>query len=337
MKKIVVIILVIGAILAVGLGVILSSKSKEIKSHLQTSLNQTMEKMAKEYPLLKSYKPFECSGLINVSCFSKEIVLGEDQTPIEFIMQDAGFEIISMDRSALQIDTKIKAMHINALQNANNAIIENTALATPFIPRSLSCKIKLNTNQDQLDEDSHCELEAGNASYTFGGSESYKDPSFSESNIADIVENFYIKALAADVENIEELQENYKNTLYRLSNFNLHIKDKGLGENLFNIAKLEREKQGLSYKKEEFERDIANAISAALFGVTLALGELPYQEEILTFADNLVLLLKGEKKDISLIFQVKGGQEVQFLSIDDFLQNPALLKDNYELIVSANQ
>lgn len=334
MKKIVVIILIIGAILAIGLGIVLSSKSKEIKSHLQTNLNQTMEKIAKEYPLLKSYKPFECSGLINVSCFSKEIVLGEKYpAEIEFVIQNVGFEIISMDRSTLRIDAKIKDMQVKTLENAGKSAIENTTLLAPFVPRSMSCKVKLHINQDQLDEDTRCEVEAENAFYTLGGSESYKHPSFSESSIAEIWKNFYIKIFTTeDPTTLEELQS----TLYRLSSFNFHIKDKGLGESVFNVAKLERENQGLPYEKEEFGRDIEGGIAATLFGMTLALGELPYEKEILTFAHNLTLLLKGEKKDIGLTFQIKDGQEVQFLSIDEFLQNPALLEDNYEMIVSAN-
>lgn len=335
MKKIVVIILIIGAILAIGLGIILSSKSKEIKSHLQTNLNQTMEKIAKEYPLLKSYKPFECSGLINVSCFSKEIVLGEKYpAEVEFVIQNAGFEITNMDRSTLHIDIKIKDMQGKTLENAGKSAIENATLLAPFVPRSMSCKIKLHTNQDQLDEDTRCEVEAGNAFYTLGGSESYKHPSFSESNIADIVENFYIKIFTMEdpTTHIEEL----RSTLYRLSSFNFHIKDKGLGESLFNAVKSKRENQGLPYEKEEFDHDITNGISATLFGMTLALGGLPYEEKILAFANNLTSLLKGEKKDIGLTFQIKDGQEVQFLSMDEFLQNPALLEDNYEMIVSAN-
>lgn len=332
MKKLIAIILGIGALVAIGLGIALSFKSKEIKAHLEQTLNENFEKIMAKDTLIKSWKPFVCEGLISVSCYSKEIVLGEKDKEGIFTLHNTGFDIHSIDNNSLQTSFKIKDIKWNPIEEAQEEELEVANLMSSSMPQKLECDVTLKRNEDKLSENIQCNMKASNATYELNSKEIYQHNTFNTQNMANILENFYLKTmLAADI----DTNDAYDNVKYAFDTFMLKAQNNGeFSKDMYKLYELQSKLQKMPYSQEGFAQYAKNINTLALIGTSLVLGDI-YHDEMVTFANALESYLTGQTHELGIHLSHQQNKELEFKSLEDFAQdsNFSHLFDDYTLTI----
>ena len=151
-KKLVALILGLGALIALGLGVFLSFKTKDIKSHIEKTLNEKFESFAQESGYIAEWEPFSCSGLVSIGCYSPKIVATDGEGVLT--LKNMGFDIDSIDNTSLQASLNIKdiVFEVKDIDADDKDSKENLALFSSFFPNNVKCAISLKQNDDKLTE-----------------------------------------------------------------------------------------------------------------------------------------------------------------------------------------
>lgn len=138
-KKLIALILGLGALVALGLGVFLSIKTKDIKSHLEKTLNEKFESFVQESGYITEWEPFSCSGLVNIGCYSPKIVATDGEGILT--LKNMGFDIDSMDNASLQASLNIKdiTLGVKDIDKEDKDLKENLALFSSFFPNNVRC------------------------------------------------------------------------------------------------------------------------------------------------------------------------------------------------------
>ncbi|CAM2817484.1 hypothetical protein [Helicobacter hepaticus] len=329
MKKLIAIILGIGALIAIGLGVALSLKSKEIKAHLEQTLNESFEKIVTNDNLLKSWEPFVCEGLITVSCYSKKIILGEEEI---FTLYNAGFDIHSIDNNSLQASFKIKDIKWNPIETTKEAELELVNLISSSIPQKLECDVALKRNDDKLSENIQCNMKASNASYELNSKETYQHSTFNTQNMAKILENFYLKAILATD---NDADDTYNDVKYAFDTFMLKAQNKGeFSKDMYKLYEVQSKIQEMPYGQEGFAQYAKNINTLALITASFVLGDV-YHDEMITFGNALESYLTGQTHELGIHLSHQENKELKFKTLEDFAQssNFSHFSDDYTLTI----
>lgn len=319
-KKLIGIILGAGAIIAIGLGIFLSFKSKEIKSHMQQTLNERFESFAQESGIILEWEPFSCGGLINIGCYSPKIVMASDDK-IAFILKDTGFDIDSMDNTSLQLSLNIKELQLK-IEKLDEADEESFTLLSHFIPNKIRCNLSLKQNENKLFENSKCAFTAKNADYEIQGNTAYQHESFTTQNIAQILESFYFNIFLGEEDNFTN---QYK---YALDKILFKVKENGFSQDMYKFYESQSKIQGTAANEEGFKQYAKNTSTFTTFIIRLMLGE-AYQSEIISFGDALESFILGNSKEIGFSFQRKQGKEEEFVLFEELDFYSPYFMDNY--------
>lgn len=343
LKKIIASVLGLGLLVVVGLGVVFYIKNNELKTYLQTSLNENFEKFTDGY--IKTWEPFECDGFMKIRCVSKQMITSafedfDDRLNITFNGVSLDFE--SMSDSDLEIIAKIKniAFSTQTQQDATQNISEYTQILNdirPFLPNSAECFYAFNKQNGQLLSSNKCQISTPNAHYEFGGSSVYENANFLELNIAQIMHSFYTKL--SPEQNLSELE----NMLYALKDASIQITNNGLSESAFEIYKKYMANEDKPTDNEEHkvvskEDYLASLQNLKPFFTLFAdiVGE-EHLETLSRLGDDLIALLSGEKKTLSFGLNYKPENKLKLqpiLKIEENLLNKDFWK-NYQLSVSS--
>lgn len=324
-KKVIALILGLGALIALGLGVFLSIKTKDIKSHIEQTLNEKFESFAQESGYIAEWEPFSCGGLVSIGCYSPKIVATDGEGVLT--LKNMGFDIDSMDNTSLQVSLNIKdiALEVKNIDEDDKDFKENFALFSSFLPNNVKCNISLKQNDDKLAEDLQCTITAKNAIYQIQGIDTYQHESFKTQNIAQILQDFYFDAFVN-----EESSTHFEEYKYALDNVIFKVKDNGLSKDLYKYYELQSNAQGLPISQEGFEQNAKNVNMLATIGLSLIMGE-AYHNEIIELGNALESFVLGNSKELGFSFKRKPDMQGEFISLKEFLQNPyaSYLVDNF--------
>lgn len=324
-KKLVALILGLGALIALGLGVFLSLKTKDIKLHMEKTLNEKFESFAQESGYITEWESFSCDGLISIGCYSPKIVATDGEGILT--LKNIGFDIDSMDNTSLQASLNIKdiALGVKDIDEEDKDFKKNLELFSSFFPNNVKCNISLKQNDDKLAEDIQCTITAKNATYQIQGIDTYQHEGFKAQNIAQILQNFYFDAFINEESSIHF--EEYK---YALDNVVFKVKDNGLSKDIYKYYELQSDAQGLPVSQEGFEQSAKNMNMLATIGLSLAMGDV-YHNEIIELGNALESLVLGKSKELGFSFKRKPDSQEEFVSLKEFLLNPyvSYLADNF--------
>lgn len=342
-KKAIFFILGLGLLVAVGLGVVFYIKNNELKTYLQTSLNENFEKFTEGY--IKTWEPFECDGFMKIRCISKKMTtstLEDFDKRLNIAFNDVTLDFEGMSDSNLEIIAKIKNVEFSTqtqqdtTQNINEYIqILNDI--QPFLPSSAECFYAFNKQNKQLLSSSKCQINTPNAHYELDGSNIYENANFSELNVAQIIHSFYTK-LSPD-QDLSELE----NTLYALKDASIQITNNGLSESAFEIYKKYMANEDKPTDNEEHKAVSKKDYLASLQNLkpfftlfTDIVGE-EHLETLSKLGDEFIALLSGEKKTLSFSLNYKPENKLELqpiLKIEENFLNKDFWK-NYQLSVSS--
>ncbi len=324
-KKLIALILGLGALVALGLGVFLSIKTKDIKLHLEKTLNEKFESFVQESGYITEWEPFSCSGLVNIGCYSPKIVATDGEGILT--LKNMGFDIDSMDNASLQASLNIKdiTLGVKDIDKEDKDLKENLALFSSFFPNNVRCNISLKQNDDKLAENLQCTIAAKNATYQIQGVDTYQHDGFKTQNIAQILQEFYFDAFVN-----EESSTHFEEYKYALDNVMFKVKDNGLSKDLYKYYELQSNAQGLPVSQEGFEQNAKNVNMLATIGLSLIMGE-AYHNEIIELGNALESLVLGKSKELGFSFKHKADSQEEFVSLKEFLLNPyaSYLADNF--------
>ena len=324
-KKLVALILGLGALIALGLGVFLSFKTKDVKSHIEKTLNEKFEFFAQESGYIAEWEPFSCSGLVSIGCYSPKIVATDGDGVLT--LKNMGFDIDSIDNTSLQASLNIKdiVFEVKDIDADDKDSKENLALFSSFFPNNVKCAISLKQNDDKLTEDLDCTITAKNATYQIQGVDTYQHESFKTQNIAKILQDFYFDAFIN-----EESSVHFEEYKYALNNVAFKLKDNGFSKDIYKYYELQSNAKGLPVSQEGFEQSAKNVNMLATIGLSLIMGDM-YHNEIIELGNALESLILGKSKQIGFLFKRKADLQEEFISLKEFLLNPyaSYLADNF--------
>lgn len=308
-KKLIVIVLGIGAAIAVCLGIIVSSKNKEIKHNMEQTLNTYFSELAKDSYIIESFEPFVCSGFIGIGCYSKQITVGGE---IRLVLQNAGFEVVTMSNDVLKTTLNVnkiamKAGEIDEYETQDvKAYIEQLSI---FMPNKIHCDLSFGKESYLLNEQMKCDIVSDNASYDIQSSAIYSHKHFLEQDMPQILQNFYLKLLL----DLPLDKDDYK---YSFENFNIKIQDKGFSKDLYNLYEIQSKLQAIQPNKDEYRESVENTI--IIMGLALSLSSYGLNNEIVgQFNAALKSYLLGELKTLKLSLKLKDDTKREFAPLDD--------------------
>lgn len=312
-KKLIVIVLGIGAAIAVCLGIIVSSKNKEIKHNMEQTLNTYFSELAKDSYIIESFEPFVCSGFIGIGCYSKQITVGGE---IHLVLQNAGFEVVTMSNDVLKTALNVnkiamKAGEIDEYETQDvKAYIEQ--LST-FIPHKIHCDLSFGKEIDLLNEQMRCNIVSDNASYDIQSSAIYSHKHFLEQDMPQILQDFYLKLLL----DLPLEKADYK---YSFENFNIKAQDKSFSKDLYNLYEIQSKLQSIQSDKDEYKQSVENTIDyfTIMMGLALSLNSDGLDNKMLEqFNAALKSYLLGELKTLKLSLKLKDDTKREFAPLDD--------------------
>lgn len=325
-KKLIGIILGIGALVAIGLGVVLSLKTKELKSHMQQTLNTNLESFASKHAdLITQWEPFSCSGIIKVGCYSPKIVIGDSERKA-FILKDVGFDIDSMDSTSLKASLNIKDIKLEDKSTEQQTDDEKkwASLLLSFMPHKLQCDVSLKHDDDKLLDDFDCSVKAKNANYQIENHVAYQHESFKSQNLAQILQNFYFKWL------LEEDSGEFDDYKYSIKDVMFKIQDNGFSKDIYKLYE-QLDKQRAS--QEDFEKAVAAWADGFVSSMAFVLGDI-ITHQAKEMKEATASFAVGKSKELSLLLQRKTDKEA-FLSFEDLdeLAFIEYIRDNFTLKV----
>lgn len=327
-KKLVSIILGVGAIIAIALAIMYAIKISKVKMQMEQTLNQKMEQFAKDFTFIQSFEPFTCSGLMSVGCYSKSMLIGDELT--QFNLHDVGIDINSITQHSLKIALNIHKIEPEVNEQTQEELDKVTL---SFLPSKVQCKVALHTQGEKLDENIACNILAHNAKYEISGGSAFLHEKFKEQNIKEILEDFYLKMLLDD--ELDNGYLGYKDVKYSLKDFKLTTQDKGFSKDIYTYYKLQNYPDDIPAAtiKEGFEQFATNTKQLFLISAQLTLGDV-YKDELMQFGNALESFLLGKTHNLGLNIKRKNDKET-FIVLDDFLTNPELktFAQNYDLEV----
>lgn len=325
-KKIIGIALGIGAVIAIGLGVILSMKSSEAAKQLEIVVNKHFLQIADEYGgFMPSHKPFKCKGAISISCYSDEIVLGYD-SDTSFVLKDVGFDIESASNSALKLVFNIKniALQTPSIENLGfdtledsqkQAAIENfeqtTAIFQNLVPKHIKCQIALNKQDDKLLESSQCDITSNDATFKLDGEFGYLHEAFKEANIAQIIKSFYFDSLF-DFGEFSIESDAYAKYQVALKRINASMQDKGFSKDMYAYYKLQSALYGLFNEERDGFKQYANNINMMILLALSFIVDKSYSAEAIAFGNAVESIILGDIKELSVEIKQQ-AQELEFM------------------------
>lgn len=342
-KKIIASVLGLGLLVAIGLGVMFYIKNNELKTYLQTSLNDNFEKFTDGY--VKTWEPFQCDGFMKIHCTSKKMISTafedfDDRLNIAF--NDVILDFEDMSDSNLEIIAKIKNVEFSTQTQQDTAqnMSEYAQILNdirPFLPNSAECFYAFNKQSGQLLSSNKCQINTPNAHYEFSGSSVYENASFSKLNVAQIMHSFYTKFFP------DQDSSGLENMLYALKDASIQITNNGLSENAFEIYKKYMAGEGKladnggskTATKEDYLISLQNLKPIFTLFVDMV-GE-EHQETISKLGDDFIALLSGEKKTLGFKLNYKPENKLELqpiLKIEENLLNRDFWK-NYQLSVSS--
>ena len=321
-KKLIGIILGAVAIIAIGLGIFLSFKSKEIKSHMQQTLNEKFETFVKESGFISEWEPFSCGGLISIRCYSPKIVIASDDESA-FVLKNTGFDIDSMDNTSLQLSLNIKELQfkVENLDETDTNTMESLTLLSHFIPNKINCNVSLKQNENKLFENFQCAFTANNADYQMQGNDAYQHESFTTQNIAQILESFYFDFFLSE----DNFTNQYK---YALEKVLFKVKENGFSKDMYKFYELQSKAQGTTANEEGFRQYAQNTSILMKIATSFILGK-TYDNEIISLGDALESFILGDSKEIGFSFQRKQGKEEEFVLFEELDYYSPYFRDNF--------
>lgn len=344
MKKLIALILGIGALIAIALGIFVSSKTKEMKGQMEQTLNKQMENITSKVAAITSWEPFVCEGILQVGCYSKQIVVNIDDYA-NFILRGVGFDINSLDEHSLQALLNVKEMKLETqepeAQEDKQAYEQIMNVVQSFIPQNAACDVALNQSDDKLIEQVHCNIKASNADYEVQNEETYQRSQFSTQNIAQILEEFYAKIMLQDtfnagdgaVDSVDDM--GYK---YAINKSMIKTRDRGFSNDLYKYFELTSALQGMPADRETYAQYAKQINTLFTIGASLMLNGDFYQDAFIKFGDALESYMLGDTHELGFLFSHKKDRELQFVSPEVFMEDPNISHffENYELEVISN-
>ncbi|WP_300449113.1 hypothetical protein [uncultured Helicobacter sp.] len=333
-KKIIGIVLSIGAVVAIGLGVAISFKSKEIKDRMTQTLNQSFEHFANQTDVIESWESFVCSGFISIGCYSKHIALSSREANLH--LYDIGIDVHSADDNSLKATFNIKnmKMEVNDLplttaQTEEEALIQQKSikLFTSFVPNKIQCDIALNQNDITLNEKLQCDIKASNATYAIQTEGVYQHENFARQNIAQILQDFYL-----DMMFNENALSPYQNYQYALRTFSINTKDKGFSKDMYRFYEIQSPLLGISANMDNFASYVNNINVLFVLAANLTLGNI-YPDEISQLGKGIESYILGNTHELGFNLSRKNKTEDIFISLENPEQIFPYFFDNYQLEV----
>lgn len=326
-KRLIAIILAVGALVAIGLGLVFSFKTRELKGQLESSLNDNFKKIASSLEadgLKVSYEPFKCGGILGVECYSKEIRLQEEGDDLaQFVAHNVGLELAtnSISTNAIKATLKVKNFEITSLDSTNKEFAQELESIESFIPKNLVCDVDFIHEKNTLSESTSCHISAPNAEYEGKVSGIYADESFNDKNIAQILQEFYFKLLATPEDHIDSFDKTYPRLQYALNEFSFSAKDKGFSKDFYALYQKQAQSNGITATKESFEQSVRAAMVGFTIGTRLIFGN-TYQNDFAVLSDSITYYVLGQSGEVGFRFSQKDMANPHFISIDEFSQSP---------------
>lgn len=299
-KKLIGIVLGVGALVAIGLGVVLSLKTKELKSHIQQTLNTNLESFASKHAdLITQWEPISCSGIIKVGCYSPKIVIGDSERKA-FILKDVGFDIDSMDSTSLKASLNIKDIKLEdkSTEQQGDDEKEWAALLLSFMPHKLQCDVSLKHDDDKLLQGLDCTMTAKNISFQIKNDSIYEHADFKAQSFDQILQDFYFKWLSQG----NDTQFNdYK---YRLKSAALKIQGNGFRKDIYKLYELKSKQDNEVASQEGFEKAVAEVVDKFVRRLISELGS-EYSDKCEEIGDAITSLALGTSREINFLLQGK--------------------------------
>ncbi|MDO7253046.1 hypothetical protein [Helicobacter cappadocius] len=328
MKKIVVILLSLGALLILillGVGYKLSS---EFRSKLQMSLNDSMIKINDEFSKNNTevkFQPFVCSGLIGYECVSKNIEIIQKNTQEKLIgFSEATLSLEGLRRDSLEFSLSFPNLSLDFIDKELKEDDKHKVYDI-FKPRSLVCNQKnrvLDKKTGEIQAQTKCNITTSVASYEINGIERIKSEKFVDKAILKSLLQYYSFAFDLKKESIRKPPMFYE----AIDSISYQINSKNLKEFLYPIVqqyyqqKHQSSHEEFSDKTYEFVIENFKNLTGLILGATGFLGS-PYQDGILQFVDGIGRMATGNASGVKISLVPKQEKAPYFNLSSDMLLN----------------
>ncbi|PAF42111.1 hypothetical protein [Helicobacter sp. 11S02596-1] len=310
-KKLMMILLLLGALVILVLLGVSYQLSSKIKTELQTTLNDYVATMVRDYassdkPFSVKFEPFVCRGISSYQCVSKHIGLIDTATHQEvFGVSDLALNIDDIGTSSIRISAKspkliFEGLDALATQSGNKELM---GIYEVFKPNAFSC----NQNNEVIDKyageivsHNQCAFVAKDMQYDYGFDIKIKSAKFADKTILNAIISYYSKLGFP-----EKLSQEIDDFDFGVDKVYFSLASNTLKNVLYPIFESDYKSRNQDLKIPFDDKIYEQALgdTKGLIGFGLAMTGLlggPYQEALVGFVDGMGMMAMGEASKVSV-------------------------------------
>lgn len=350
-KRIMVVLLGLGALVIVvllGVGYILSSN---FKSELQNALNDNFKKVAGYFNQVAQetgltiklvYEPFACEGIKSYRCLSKHISFVSTNTEKTLAgLNNFSFNIEDISTSSIRTSINLPSLSLEVFDK----IQKNEIFYEALKPIALNCKEEdkiLNKKTGEINSNTQCRITAHNVEYRYNVTQRIQSEKFVNQKILHSLLYFYSNYRLFDQKNNVIKDFNFaidKFSFGLIESKNIKSILYPILEEIYNMNMKVNPKS--QFNDEAYEKMLEQAQRFAGFGLVLSgIFGSPFQEAFENFLEGLKQIALGKASEVNLTLLPKVSPAPYF-QINQILENiregtqqelMTKIFDNYDLV-----
>lgn len=310
-KKLVVILLLLGALVIVALLGISYKLGSKVRIELQTALNDYLERMVRDYasddkPLSVKYDSFVCSGMSSYKCVSKHVALINTSTHQELMgISNLTLNIDDIGTGSVQVSLKSPSLSFEGfdkmIQESQNK--ETISIYEAFKPVSFECSEKdkmTDKYTGEITSHNQCRIIAGNTQYHYSLYGRIKSPNFADKTILNAMISYYSKFGFP-----EKISEEISDFEFAVDEISFSLASTGLKDILYPIFEVDYQSRKpqpkAPFNDQLYEKALGDLKNFIGFGLAISgLLENPYQEALREFIEGIQTMAMGKASKVRL-------------------------------------
>ncbi|PAF47137.1 hypothetical protein BKH46_05365 [Helicobacter sp. 12S02634-8] len=340
-KKIMIVLLALGALVIIALLGVSYQLSSKIRAELELTLNDHLSQAVNTYTqrgLNISYAPFVCLGMSSYQCISKHITLIDSHTGEE-VAKVAGLalHIDEIQTGSMQISLGADHLSFSGIQKAiqeskNQELLD---LYTVLMPESFVCHEKdivSDKHSGAVSSQRQCTFKAQGIQYRYSFDGRVKSPDFADKTILNAMISYYGSLSLLDKLSSGELQADFAIDHIAFVLTSSHLKD-----TLYPILEADyrqhHPKTKIPFDTKAYHQALENIRGFIDFGLTFSgLGVGPYAYGLQQFFDGIVAMAEGEVSEVSIQLIPKNNPAPYFSLTPDTISNLTKLGTQQRLL-----
>lgn len=311
-KKIIALALGLGLLIIGGLSVMFYIKQNELKTSIQTALNESLKQALGESP--NAWQAFECKGITSIQCVSKQITLPLDE--IDTILNDVTLDFSAMSSSDFKVNASVKNIDFDISIMGQSEKVTN--LIRTFLPTSTACLLTLNKQNNQILSTQKCQLNTPNADYETSTTSISENPAFGKLDMVQIVHKFYTQISDQDPQETDNMLDD---TSYALQDISMQVTSKNLSENTYQLYNELSTAANQEASKENYLAILQDHRQTALYALSMLGTNKEYEQAISQLLEGIVALFSGEKSFLAFNLAHKEKEKLQPQPLPKLLEN----------------